>query len=61
MSPYQRTKHMTNKKINITIKTNLDNATPEEWERFMKNLIEAHRILYRRVLERKTKEILRLP
>lgn len=52
---------MTNKKINITIKTNLDNATPEEWERFMKNLIEAHRILYRRVLERKTKEILRLP
>lgn len=49
---------MANKKNKIQVKSNLDNATPEEWERFMKNLVEAHRILYRSVAERKIKEIL---
>ncbi len=44
----------------IVVATNLDNATPEEWERFMKNLVDAHRILYRTVLEREAKKILKL-
>jgi len=37
---------MAKKKNKIIVKTNLDTATPEQKEKFMKNLVEAHRILY---------------
>jgi len=48
------------KKTNKIIATsNLDNATPEEKERFMKVLIEAQRLLYRSVVERKIVELLK--
>lgn len=50
---------MADKKNKLQVKSNLDNATPEEWERFMENLVEAHRILYRSVVERKIKQLFR--
>ena len=48
------------KQTDLTIKTNLDTATPEQKEKLMKNLVESHRILYKSVLERRAKEILGL-
>ncbi len=48
------------KKTNkIVYKSNLDNATPEEKERFMMNMVEAYRILYKSVVERKMLELLK--
>lgn len=47
------------KKTNkIIIKTNLENATPKQKEKFMKNLVEAHRTLYNSVVERHYKEVM---
>ena len=43
---------MAKKRSKIIVKTNLDTATPEQKEKFLLNLIEAHRILYRSVVER---------
>ena len=34
----------------IIFKTNLDTATPEQKEKFMKLLVEAHRILFQSVV-----------
>lgn len=48
---------MTNLSKKVVVKTNLDNATPEQKERFMKNLNEAIEILYRSVLERHYKQV----
>ena len=47
---------MADKKNKIEVKTNLDNATPEQRERLMRNVVEAYKTLYRSVLERKIKE-----
>lgn len=44
---------MAKKKIVVT--TNLDNATHEQKEKFMKRLGEAIAVLYRGVLERQSK------
>jgi len=44
--------YMAKKKNKIIVKTNLDTATPEQKENFMKLLVEAHRILYRSVVDR---------
>lgn len=38
--------------------TNLDNATPVQKEKFMKLLVEAHRILHSSVVKRKSKEFI---
>lgn len=43
------------------IKTNLDNATPEQRERLMNNVVEAYKWLYRSVVERKIREMLKRP
>ena len=43
---------MAKKRNKIIVKTNLDTAILEQKEKFMKNLVEAHRILYRSVVER---------
>lgn len=48
---------MAKRRNKIIVKTNLDTATPEEKERFMKNLVEAHMVLYKSVVERKTREM----
>lgn len=42
---------MSDKKNKSNFQTNLDNATPEQRERLMKNVVEAYQILYRSVLE----------
>lgn len=39
-----------------TIRTNLENTTLEEKERFIENLIEAHSILFQSVVKRTWKE-----
>jgi len=49
---------MLEKTNKIIVKTNLENATPEQRESFMKNLVEAHRTLYRSVVERHYKEVM---
>lgn len=61
MNPYLKDKLMANKKNKIQGKTNLDNATPEQQERLMKNVAEAYQTLCRSVLERKIREMVRLP
>lgn len=43
----------------ITGKTNLDTATPEQKERLMQRVVEAHRILYRSVVERHYQEVIK--
>jgi len=49
-----QSKNLKNKHSTV-ITTNLDTATPEQKEKFMKVLVEAHRILYRSVVERRAK------
>jgi len=41
----------------IVIKTNLDNATQEQREKFMNNLVEAYRTLYKSVVERHIRQL----
>lgn len=45
------------KRNKVVVSTNLETATKEQKEEFMKNLIEAYQILYRSVLERKIKSL----
>lgn len=51
---------ISDKKNKSNFKTNLDNATPEQRERLMKNVVEAYQTLYRSVLERHIRELTRV-
>lgn len=44
--------YMAKRKNKIIVTTNLDTATPVQKEKFMKLLVEAHKILHRSVIER---------
>lgn len=50
---------MANKKNRRDIKTNLDNATPGQRERLIKNVVEAYQTLYRSVVERHIRELVK--
>jgi hypothetical protein len=50
---------MTRLSKEIVGKTNLDDATPEEKEKLMQRVVEAHRILYRSVVERHYQEVIK--
>lgn len=48
---------MADKKDKSNFKTNLDNATPEQRERLITNVMEAYKVLYRNVVERHIRQL----
>lgn len=51
---------MADKKNKSNFKTNLDNATPKQRKRLMKNVVEAYQTIYRSILERHVMELTRV-